>query len=173
LVKPPLPYKDASFDAIYAISIWSHFSEAAALRWLDEMHRILRPGGHLVLTTHGYHTVAFYDRQQVYPESRLNEIMDALYRSGYWFDSVFGREGDAGVVDSGWGMSFLTPEWMLTRACPPWRVVEFAAGRNEGNQDVFVLEKGEPLSAESVASHPEEVSSNATKATLQSSSLPR
>lgn len=166
-VKPPLPYEDASFDAVYAISIWSHFAEDAALRWLDEMHRILRPGGHLVLTTHGYNTVAFYDRQHVYPESRLNEIMDALYRSGYWFDPVFGREGDAGVVDSGWGLSFLTSEWMLARACPEWRVVEFAAGRNEGSQDVFVLGRAEEISVEAAASQPEEGSSDATTATLR------
>jgi hypothetical protein len=94
--------------------------------------------------------------------------MDALYRSGYWFDPVFGRAGDAGVVDSGWGLSFLTPEWMLTRACPPWQVVEFASGRNEGSQDVFVLKRGEPLSAEGAALQHGEASSGAMRETARS-----
>ena len=44
----------------FAISIWSHFGERAALRWLDEMHRLLAPGGHLVLTTHGPQSIAYY-----------------------------------------------------------------------------------------------------------------
>jgi glycosyltransferase involved in cell wall biosynthesis/SAM-dependent methyltransferase len=166
-VRPPLSYPDGSFDAVYAISIWSHFAEDAALAWLDEMHRIIRPGGHLVLTTHGFHTVAFYSRQDVYPDQRLQEIMDALYGAGYWFEPVFGQEGDAGVVDSDWGMSFLTPEWLLTRALPRWRVVEFAAGRNEGNQDVFVLERA-LLNAEKGLSLPESAESDATRQTVRS-----
>ena len=66
-VEPPLPYEDASFDFVFAISIWSHFSAGAALRWWDEMHRMLRPGGHLVLTTHGYQTIAHYRRHGLQP----------------------------------------------------------------------------------------------------------
>lgn len=166
-VRPPLSYSDASFDALYAISISSHFGEEAALAWLDEMHRIIRPGGHLVLTTHGFHTVAFYGRQGVYPDQRLQDILDALYGSGYWFEPVFGQGGDAGVVDSGWGMSFLTPEWLLTRALPHWSVVEFAPGRNERNQDVFVLERA-VLNPETGASPPEPASSNAMTQTVRS-----
>ena len=44
---PPLPYADGQFDFAFAISIWSHFAEGAALDWLREMHRVLRPGGRL------------------------------------------------------------------------------------------------------------------------------
>ena len=167
--RPPLPFADASFNAVYAISIWSHFAEDAALAWFDEMQRIIRPGGHLLLTTHGLHTAAFYDREGVYPEQRLKEIMDALYRSGYWFDPVFGDEGDAGVVDRAWGLSFLTPEWLLSRVCPQWRVAEYAAGRNEGSQDVFVLERAAGVSDEEVASLPEAAASHARRATTRSS----
>ena len=102
----------------------------------------------MILTTHGYHTVAFYSQHGVYPGPQVTEIMDSLYGSGYWFAPVFGSEGDAGVVSREWGLSFLTPEWMLSRACPRWRVAEFASGRNEGSQDVFVLEReGVPVSA--------------------------
>ena len=44
---------DGALDLVYAISIWSHFDADAGLRWFDEMHRLLRPGGLLVVTTHG------------------------------------------------------------------------------------------------------------------------
>lgn len=42
---PPLPIEDGSFDFVYGMSIWSHFAPVLGLRWLDEMHRLLRPGG--------------------------------------------------------------------------------------------------------------------------------
>ncbi len=47
--EPPLAFADGHFDFVVAISIWSHYGERAAIRWLDEMHRIIRPGGHLDL----------------------------------------------------------------------------------------------------------------------------
>jgi hypothetical protein len=69
------------------------------------------------------------------------EIRDALYRDGCWYAPEFGDEGDWGVVNPEWGTAFLSPEWMLTELPPQWRVLEFAAGRNQENQDVYVLER--------------------------------
>jgi hypothetical protein len=39
------------------------------------------------------------------------------------------------------GTAFLSPELMLTHLCPRWRVVEFEPGRNQENQDVYVLQR--------------------------------
>jgi SAM-dependent methyltransferase len=146
-VEPPLDYDDASFDLVFAISIWSHFAEGAAVRWLDEMHRILRPGGSLVLTTHGYQTLAFYDEHALFPRAELKTIRDALYSSGFWFAPIFGEEGDWGLKNPDWGLAFLTPEWLLAHAWPHWRVDAFGAGRNQDNQDVFVLERTDVAAA--------------------------
>jgi SAM-dependent methyltransferase/glycosyltransferase involved in cell wall biosynthesis/GT2 family glycosyltransferase len=142
-IDPPLDYPAGSFDAVYAISIWSHFGEGASLRWLDEMHRLIRPGGHLVLTSHGPHTVRFYEWLDVYPPAKLREMSEALERSGYWYEAVFGEEGDSGVVDAEWGLSAFTPDWLARQVAHRWRVVEHATGRNEFNQDVYVLERTE------------------------------
>jgi O-antigen biosynthesis protein len=142
-IDPPLDYPDGFFDAVYAISIWSHFAEGAALRWLEEMHRLICPGGHLVLTSHGRHTVRFFEWTGAYPSAKRREMTDSLDKSGYWYEAVFGEEGDAGVVDDEWGLSAFTPDWLSRKAAPDWRVVEFAEGRNEGNQDVYVLERME------------------------------
>ena len=45
------------------------------------------------------------------------------------------------MVNPDWGTAFLSPEWMLTHLCPRWRVLEFAPGRNQENQDVYVLQR--------------------------------
>jgi SAM-dependent methyltransferase len=138
---PPLPLADSSLDLVYAISIWSHFAPELGLRWFEEMHRLLRPGGHLVCTTHGLTSVAYYATLELRTVEQSQEIRDALYRGGSWYAPEFGEEGDWGVVNPDWGTAFLSPEWMLTHLCPRWRVVEFAPGRNQENQDVYVLQR--------------------------------
>lgn len=49
---PPAPFADASFDVVYAISVFTHFDERQQDAWLAELHRLLRPGGLFVATTH-------------------------------------------------------------------------------------------------------------------------
>jgi SAM-dependent methyltransferase len=51
--EPPLPYPDATFDLVYAVSVFTHLPEDLQFAWLAELRRICKPGGHLVLTTHG------------------------------------------------------------------------------------------------------------------------
>jgi len=50
---PPLPYSDQSFDCVYAVSVFTHMSEALQGSWMKELKRIVRPGGHVLFTTHG------------------------------------------------------------------------------------------------------------------------
>ncbi len=50
---PPLSYEDGAFDCIYAISVFTHLSEELGREWMNELRRVLRPGGHLFFTTHG------------------------------------------------------------------------------------------------------------------------
>jgi SAM-dependent methyltransferase len=139
--RPPLALDDASLDVAYAISIWSHFEPTLGVRWFEEMHRVIRPGGHLICTTHGLNSVSHYLAVGLRSHQQLNEIAEALYRRGWWYAPEFGEKGDWGVVNPDWGTAFLSPEWMLAQLCPRWRVLEFAPGRNQDNQDVYVLQR--------------------------------
>jgi SAM-dependent methyltransferase len=139
--EPPLALADASLDLVYAISIWSHFEPTLGLDWFEEMRRVLRPGGHLLCTTHGLTSVAFYALLGLRTPEQSREIADALYERGWWYAAEFGADGDWGVVNPAWGTTFLSPEWILTQLCPRWRVLEFAPGRNQDNQDVYLLER--------------------------------
>jgi SAM-dependent methyltransferase len=138
---PPLPFPDGCFDLVYAISIWSHFGEGAARRWLAEMRRILAPGGHLVLTLHGAHSIAYYAATGQRPAGQLEEIGFALHRRGFWFAPEFGPTGDHGVAHPEWGTAFMSAEWLLREATPAWHVTYYAVGRNSQNQDVATLRR--------------------------------
>jgi SAM-dependent methyltransferase len=50
---PPLPYADASFDAVLAVSVMTHLNRGDQALWLKELSRVLRPDGLLVASVHG------------------------------------------------------------------------------------------------------------------------
>ena len=51
--EPPTGYPDSLFDVVYAVSVFTHLTEDRQTRWLSEFARLIRPGGLLLLTTHG------------------------------------------------------------------------------------------------------------------------
>lgn len=68
---PPLSYLDASFDLVYALSVFTHFTAKLQKEWMDELYRVLRPGGLLLITLHG--------RSRL---DQLNEAQRERFRSG-------------------------------------------------------------------------------------------
>lgn len=51
--EPPTLYPAFAFDVVYAVSVFTHLTVERQRRWLAEFARIIRPGGLLLLTTHG------------------------------------------------------------------------------------------------------------------------
>jgi SAM-dependent methyltransferase len=50
---PPLPYPDRKFDLVYAVSVFTHLPRAIQRTWIEELHRVIEPGGILMLTLSG------------------------------------------------------------------------------------------------------------------------
>jgi SAM-dependent methyltransferase len=50
---PPLPFEEHAFDVVWCGSVFTHLDEPRQDRWLQEMRRILRPGGLLLASVHG------------------------------------------------------------------------------------------------------------------------
>lgn len=140
-LRPPLASADASYDVAFAWSVWSHFGARPARLWLDEMHRIIRPGGHLLLTSHGWHAIHEWRRRNVWDTRDLRAIADELYADGFSYREAFGPEGDGGVPQSDWGNAFMTLEWLAGSAGPGWSVRLFLPAALDDVQDITVLRR--------------------------------
>jgi SAM-dependent methyltransferase len=50
---PPLPFSDETFDLLYGISVFTHLDEAMQVAWLEEISRVIKDEGIVLLTVHG------------------------------------------------------------------------------------------------------------------------
>lgn len=137
--EPPLDLEPASLDLAFAVSVWSHLAPEPAERWLAELHRLIRPGGLLVLTVQGLASVAHYLRiDAIEPPAAILAVQDLLSTGHHYLDA-FGPDGDWGVASPDWGMAYMTLEWLTQRAAPDWSLALYEAARLDTNQDLVVL----------------------------------
>lgn len=70
---PPIPAKDEFFDVIYCISVFTHLSKERHQQWMNEIHRLLKPGGLFIGTFHGeaYRVDLTHDELQQFDSGEL------------------------------------------------------------------------------------------------------
>jgi len=52
-IRPPLDFPNGHFDFVYSFSVFTHLPEDLQQPWIDELRRVLRGGGYLLITTSG------------------------------------------------------------------------------------------------------------------------
>jgi len=80
---PPMRCPDATFDFVYSVSIFTHLPEDLQFAWLQELQRITRPGGCLILSVHGRH---YY--RDLPPEARA-----IMQEKGFYYRATGKTEG--------------------------------------------------------------------------------
>ena len=78
----PLDRAAGSLDFAYCLSVFTHLSEPLQQFWMAELARVLKPGGYLLITTHGDHYVPM-----------LTPAEQADYRAGRAVVQKAGRSG--------------------------------------------------------------------------------
>jgi len=63
---PPLLYADSYFDLVYGFSVLTHIDAGMQENWLKELHRITKPDGIVLVTTHG----AAFLKQLIGPQKK-------------------------------------------------------------------------------------------------------
>jgi SAM-dependent methyltransferase len=137
---PPVPYKSQFFDGVFAISIWSHFSEKVAMEWFVEMRRILKPGGFLFFTAHGLRSFYFLLETNSISTAYLAPLLAKFLCSQFVFETRFDNSFDCfGLEVEDWGDAYFSAEWIYRKLSQDWLLLDYQPGLNQLNQDVYVL----------------------------------
>jgi len=96
----PLSYPNRTFGFIYAISVFTHLDEPGQRFWVDELSRVLRAKGHLLVTVHGATRLAelsaeeldlFQSGQPVIHQKRYSgSNVCAVYHPQMYVEKIFG-----------------------------------------------------------------------------------
>lgn len=125
-IAPPLPYADASLDVVYAFSVFTHLPDRLQTAWSAEFARIVRPGGHVLLSTHGR---AYFDR------------LDAAERAAFEAGQLVTHFGE--LPGSNLCAAFHSPELVAAQFAGGFAVLEHVeeGARANGRQDLYVLRR--------------------------------
>jgi SAM-dependent methyltransferase len=113
-----LPFRDASFDAIYSMGTIEHFDETE--RAVEEMARVLKPGGRAI--------VGVPNRHDPFLRPLLATVLQAVGLYGYGYEKSYSRRAlrrmleKAGLTVVAETAILFIPGWlrMLDLACHSW-----------------------------------------------------
>lgn len=87
-LSPHLPFRDGSFDLVFAGSVFTHIDDLADM-WLAELNRILKPGGFAYLTIHDEASIRLLDTD--YSESYFGTILKGRKDYSEFCETEFDR----------------------------------------------------------------------------------
>lgn len=123
-----LKIMDSSYDVVFCLSFFSHIPDIAWSKWLIKLYDIVKDGGLLIFTTHGFQSMKFFNSPK-------------LSKEGYWFWAV-SEQKDLDTAD--YGQTIVTPAYVSTRI--KWLsgnpiIEQFKEGFWWGHQDLWVVRK--------------------------------
>lgn len=142
---PPMPFADQTFDVVYSNSIFTHLDERVQDAWLADIHRVLRPGGVALLTTHGPYAYGEYHSGRIVTNTKdcTARLMThgALEAEGFVHEPyVVTRLNarDFPGVDDTFGVAFHSPAYVREHWKPWFEVVEVMPRQMLDLQDLVV-----------------------------------
>ena len=148
---PPTNLKAGSFDLVYAYSVFSHLSERAHRAWMDEFHRVLKPGGLVVLTTRdrGFIEYCASLRRSTDKLAAFATGAVASFRNSEQYLAAYDRgefchhpTGGGGVLaDSFYGETCIPKQYVEKHWADRFKLVDFIDDRARCEQNVIVARK--------------------------------
>ncbi len=84
LLRERTQFPSGEFDVIYGVSVFTHLREDIQDLWLDELRRLLRPGGRAYITVHGRTAVEYSCR----PAAEIAAAVSRLEREQFFVSNV-------------------------------------------------------------------------------------
>jgi SAM-dependent methyltransferase len=132
------PFPNDFFNLIYGISVFTHIPNNDRKKWQSEFCRTLKPGGILVLSTHG----------RYYYQNLLKQEIKQLELNGF-LDKVFPIDhNNKGVGDRNFS-SYQTQEYLENQFSPLFTILHYYDGvlfpEKMGGQDLWILQRKQIL----------------------------
>jgi len=120
---PPAPFPEATFDLVYSVSVFTHLYRPGVRAWMDELARLVRPGGLALLT--------FFDEATPAAAGMARQLAERGF--------VVRRSGPEG---SNLMCGYYTAAAFVADAAPRWRPLEIVSSTQSGfGQAVAVLQR--------------------------------
>lgn len=81
---PPTVFSDREFDLIYGISVFTHLKKDAQDAWLQELHRISKPGAIIMVTCHGAATLNY----AMLNKEQLDYLFSTIEEKGFYITAT-------------------------------------------------------------------------------------
>ena len=128
-MQPPLPYADASFDVVVAVSVMTHLTREEQHKWLAEVRRVLRPDGLFLPSIHGAFAAMFNP-----------DLRSELEVSGIT-DNTLDPALDGVLPPDYYRSTFQLPSFTRKEWARHFEVVDIMQAGCGGFQDLVVLRK--------------------------------
>jgi predicted SAM-dependent methyltransferase len=123
-----MEYSPEMFDLIYAISVFTHLNEDYQFQWLNELNRVAKPKGILVLTVHGRHCWEDLSPQDV---ARIE-------REGFNFTITKTMED---IFPKWYQVAYHTKQYILDRYAQYFEILDYIPRGLNDHQDMVILRK--------------------------------
>lgn len=133
---PPTIYQDQTFDFIFGVSVMTHLPEDMQFKWLEELNRITKPGGYVILSIHGERIYRPFDNE-------INQIMDT---KGFFYYQLGGfNYGKSISLPDFYQTTFHSHAYIRREWQRYFNIIDIqAAGKGQGldeRQDSVLLQK--------------------------------
>jgi SAM-dependent methyltransferase len=126
-LNPPLQFESNYFDVIYSISILTHLSQKNHRDWINEIHRVLKPGGILIISTQGSAFKNKMLKQELLKFESGELVVRIAIKEGHRIFSAF------------------QPENFMINLFKDFEIIAFQAGTSglsiHGLQDTWIVKK--------------------------------
>ena len=141
----PTAFADGTFDLVYAFSVFSHFSEEMHRRWLQEIRRILKPGGLFLATTRRRDFIeqSVLDRIRRplarHPEAIAGMFADTRRWLAAYDEGRYCYEALPGMV--GWGEACIPRAYVRRHWTASFTILDFVDDPRRCAQNVIVARR--------------------------------
>lgn len=128
--RPPLEFKDNTFDFVYATSVFTHLPEDLQFLWLQELQRVTKSGAYLILTTHGENII---NNVTSIPEGARQHFLSY----GFWYRDMRSNQIGSDYFDTVWH----TQKYVREKWGQYFEIVNHIDKGINGHQDLILCRK--------------------------------